>query len=439
MSLEAGNAPGDGPGALWLSVEEAVPTVTAAISIPWATEEETDQAAWILIRPGFLVALFLVGWAVDVMVFSAFRVDYMTALGLAKDELVSPQRLISLAAVIGIALGFFRSLAHAQVPLPLVLWSILLTYVAAILAILGWLPGPLARASRWRVPLGRALRRCICPDMSKEVPFVEVLVADGLTSLAKVFFDLAVGSCIAASTLDVSSGSLVESLLPETFHAVVLRGNATAVLQETRATRLSGLAEQCKRSSMPFFAWATPFLIRARQCIVTARHAPDSLSRDLQRVNLLKYLSALPVIGFALCYERVGASIPWLVFDQEDFEALWAMAAVVNSVFSFFWDLTMDWGLLQPGTSGAHFGLRPVLLFRGMWGFYHLAIVLNLLGRTLWSLRWSTEATVFLGSFFLSTFQQAAEVLRRCSWNVLRVEWECIKKNLHRSDKHFPV
>merc|ERR1740138_119940 len=108
--------------------------------------------------------------------------------------------------------------------------------------------------------------------------------------------------------------------------------------------------------------------------------------------------------------------------EPEDFEVLWALAALINSVFSFMWDMAMDWGILQatgPPCRSTYFGLRPNLLFRGMWGFYHLAIILNLGGRPLWSLRWSTNATMFLGSFFLATFQQVAEVSRRCLWNLL--------------------
>eukprot|EP00439_Symbiodinium_sp_Y106_P012107 s302_g1.t2 len=156
--------------------------------------------------------------------------------------------------------------------------------------------------------------------------------------------------------------------------------------------------------------------IRARQCIITSRHAPDALSRDLQRVNLAKYLSALPVVFFAMCHARV------------------------NSVFSFLWDLVMDWGLLHltPGKP-AHFGLRPVLLFPGPALLYYFAVFLNFIGRTLWSLRWSEQATVFLGAFFLSSVQQSAEVIRRCLWNVFRVEWQCIcKGKCPRSDKSFP-
>jgi hypothetical protein len=37
---------------------------------------------------------------------------------------------------------------------------------------------------RWREPFTLALWRCVWPDASKEIPFAEVLVADGLTSAA---------------------------------------------------------------------------------------------------------------------------------------------------------------------------------------------------------------------------------------------------------------
>lgn len=398
----------------------------------WASDDEAAQVLWILFRPGYLVTLFVAGWAVDVSIFSRFRVEYSLVLGLAKDEAVSPQQLWALAFSLGISLGFFRLSLISQLPSPMILWSILFIYALALLSVFIWLPQPLARQFRWRVPLARALWRCVCPDGSKEVPFIEVLVADGLTSMAKVFFDLALGSCVAITSTDFSSS---------TFPNGMVESNSTAFMLPTQSQTLLGNAlEKCRHSPWPFIAWASPFLIRARQCVVTSRHAPDMLSRDLQRVNFLKYMSALPVIGFSYCYARTGPRMAWLIFNSEDFEAMWAMAAVINSIFSFLWDMVMDWGLLQPAPwHTIHFGLRPVLLFRGIWGFYHIAIILNLSGRTLWSLRWSPQATAFLGSFFLGSFQQIAEILRRCLWNVLRVEWECIKKNVHRADKHFPV
>merc|ERR1719506_2066864 len=100
------------------------------------------------------------------------------------------------------------------------------------------------------------------------------------------------------------------------------------------------------------------------------------------------------------------------------------------------WDLVFDWGLLHPSSASSkvntYTGLRPVLLLRPVTSVYHSAIVLNLIGRTLWSLRWSRQCA-YLGSFGCATVQQGSEVLRRCLWNVLRVEWEVVKRGLHLS------
>lgn len=408
-----------------------------AVGAQAAAEVDGRQALLILFRSGVLVVLLAAGWAADVAVFAHFRIDYAAVLGIAKDEVVGPQRLCCLVLVLAGGLGLLgRFLSLSPGSSSFGVWALMLAYLLALASLFCWLPPPLARRAKWRGPLARALWRVVWPERGKEVPFVEVLVADGLTSIARVFFDVALGACVAGSSALVlfqyrDGGPMLDGL--------ELREKAPWPLEapDAEPRPLLGEAfEQCARAPLPFLAWALPFLIRARQCLISARSAPDLLTRDLHRVNAAKYLSALPIMLFALCHARAEASGPeWLLLRAEDYEALWAMAAVVNSVFSFVWDLVMDWGLLQP----APFGLRPVLLFRGVWGFYHLAITCNLLGRTLWSLRWSPQATLFLGGFFLTSLQQAAEVLRRCLWNVIRVEWECIRRNIHRSDRHFRV
>jgi len=411
----------------------------------WTAEEQVTDFLKGILRPGLLLAFFVAGWALNVSVFVQWRIDYCHVLSINKDEAVNPRRLFAIAAVICILVSFWRFILMPQAPPVVTLWSVLLAYLLAFGSLFVWLPSPLARLVRWRMPLAKALRRCLLPDLSREIPFVEVLVADGLTSLAKVFFDLTVGVCVAQSTSDLLS-PLANAPILLALHSPHLPIPSTNGTSSTihdavprESLRLSDAVKQCGRSPLPYLAWACPFLIRARQCLITASHAPDDLGRDLQRINFLKYLSALPIIIFALCYARSGFSVDWLIFGAEEFEALWAVSAVVNSIFSFLWDLVMDWGLLQPGTTRKHFGLRPVLLFAGLPGLYYFVIICNLLGRTLWSLRWSPQATVFLGTFCLTSLQQGAEVGRRCIWNVFRVEWECIKKNVHRKLDGFSV
>jgi len=408
----------------------------------WTLDHDALEVIWTVFRPGYLVAIFVLGWAMNVAVFGQFKVDYCTVLGIAKDEVVSPGRLIVVALSLLMAFGACRFALLDAPSVLAILWSMLAAYAIGLFGLFIHLPSALDQRFRWRIPIARALWRSVCPDTSREIPFVEVLVADGLTSLSKVFFDLAVCTCVASSSLlDNSPEPLSSQLLHgfEIYSGVAL--NSTAAIAGARPvvgvkhTFWGEHLTECRRSAFPYFAWSIPFLLRARQCTIAARHAPDSLARDLQRVNFLKYLTALPVIAFAFCYVRAGEFSQML--EKEDFEFMWALAAVLNSMFSFLWDLVMDWGLLQPGADT--FGLRQVLLFKGVFGFYQVLILQNLIGRTLWSLRWSPQATLTLGAFLLGTFQQSAEVFRRCLWNLLRVEWECIKKGVHRVEKHFPV
>eukprot|EP00929_Paragymnodinium_shiwhaense_P079267 TRINITY_DN41256_c0_g1_i1.p1 TRINITY_DN41256_c0_g1~~TRINITY_DN41256_c0_g1_i1.p1 ORF type:complete len:428 (+),score=54.68 TRINITY_DN41256_c0_g1_i1:62-1345(+) len=391
----------------------------------WATEAELQRILWILIRPGFLITLFLIGWACNVIVFTRFRIDYSVVLGLAKDELVSPTQLLMMGFTGLACLHMVHVMATSQGPSLFMLQSILLMYPVAFCALFAWLPQPLSKRFQWRGPLSRALYRCIFPE-EKEVPFVEVLVADGLTSLAKVFYDLTFGACVMmpSSPAPTMPGLINNALLPEQlFDGLV----------EKRPTLLGDRMDQCSKSVVPFCVLAIPFLIRARQCVITSRHRHDELTSKLDYVNLFKYMTALPAIFFALCHEKFDPKGQQV--GMAGFEVAWALAAILNSVCSFMWDLTMDWGFLNVTGDKASVGLRPTLLFREIVIFYYIAVVCNVFGRTMWSLRWSSDASLLLGSLALATTQQVAEVARRCLWNVIRVEWECVKKGVFRSDK----
>lgn len=148
------------------------------------------------------------------------------------------------------------------------------------------------------------------------------------------------------------------------------------------------------------------------------------------------------------------------------------LAAAINSLYSFWWDVTNDWGLdlLRPGfsriprragalprplilptlqtTSSSNssrstspnttfplnaninthpFGLRSTLLYP--LPVYPLILFLNLVLRLTWSIKLSShlhsrssEGSVII--FWL----EMAELVRRWMWVFLRVEWEVVKK-----------
>jgi hypothetical protein len=144
------------------------------------------------------------------------------------------------------------------------------------------------------------------------------------------------------------------------------------------------------------------------------------------------------------------------------------MAAAMNSVYSFWWDVTNDWGLelLNPSAaaeklrarrqsprrlllsptrqdSGSSdesnsslyrprsypFGLRSLLLYPLL--VYPLLIFLNLVLRLTWSIKLSSHLHSDPDGSLAIFWLEIAELVRRWLWVFLRVEWEVVG-NLRR-------
>ena len=133
------------------------------------------------------------------------------------------------------------------------------------------------------------------------------------------------------------------------------------------------------------------------------------------------------------------------------------LAAVVNSLYSFWWDVTNDWGLdlmkfdssnnQQPipkpqldsmarphsptdrwkyhRRQSCH-GLRSILLYPR--AVYPAMIFLNLVLRMTWSIRLSTHVHATTDGTLVFFWLEVAELVRRWLWVFVRVEWEVIKK-----------
>lgn len=143
------------------------------------------------------------------------------------------------------------------------------------------------------------------------------------------------------------------------------------------------------------------------------------------------------------------------------------LAALVNSLYSFWWDITNDWGLslLKPrsqknafipvprrlalphlhsgspllpefpndeyvlsGETGIQYpyGLRPILLYP--LPVYPLLIFLNLVLRLTWSVKLSSHLHSKTDGSAVIFWLEVAEIFRRWMWVFLRVEWEVIKR-----------
>lgn len=174
-----------------------------------------------------------------------------------------------------------------------------------------------------------------------------------------------------------------------------------------------------------------PVFIRFRQCLTEFSRAGNVQASEgvwggWHLLNAGKYISSIPFIIFDILRreaEDTPAGIP------EDIFYLWLVSHMVNTAYSFWWDISRDWDLklLVTGGSKWHaFGLRKDLLLFGPAGYY-LAIFMDLTLRCLWILKISPDIDRVLDRsswVFILTF---LELLRRAIWALFRMEAEWIR------------
>jgi hypothetical protein len=236
---------------------------------------------------------------------------------------------------------------------------------------------------------------------TKDGKFGDILLADVLTSYAKVLGDLYVTACMFITP----SGSATD-----------------------RPDR------SCGGTVVVPLIMAIPSIIRLRQCIiefVRVRRAPlkESTGWGGQHLaNALKYSSAFPVIILSALQRNLPADQ-----DKSGLNRAWFAAMLLNSLYSFYWDVAKDWDLtlFSPKRERAApdhpYGLRRRLLFGS--SVYYGVIVLDLLLRCTWSLKLSPHLdhlTDFESSIFIV---ELLEVFRRWLWIFFRVETEWIRSS----------
>lgn len=109
------------------------------------------------------------------------------------------------------------------------------------------------------------------------------------------------------------------------------------------------------------------------------------------------------------------------------------LAALINSLYSYWWDLTNDWGfgLLQFKPTKCEdirphpFGLRTRLLYP--LPYYPFVVLANLVLRLTWSVKLSPHLHSHSEGSGVIFWTEVAELVRRWMWVFLRVEWEIVK------------
>lgn len=243
--------------------------------------------------------------------------------------------------------------------------------------------------------------------------------------------------------------------------------------------------------------YSLPYVVRFRQCMIEFYHSGWKSMRPL--ANAFKYSSAFPVIFLSAAQKIVvvevaaakGMSVDELSqtgdrwFGEHRLFRMWLLAVVVNSMFSFYWDVQKDWGLSlleldtwvparraagdsptpsrqgspvgarrgvlarlaafgrQPYRSSplpttmhldsptsppkpAYFGLRSILLLPDPI-VYYLFTIIDLILRGTWSLELSSHLHTMHDLESGVFLMEALELVRRWMWVFIRVEWEAVR------------
>mmetsp|Transcript_22017 Transcript_22017/g.45866 ORF Transcript_22017/g.45866 Transcript_22017/m.45866 type:complete len:920 (-) Transcript_22017:91-2850(-) len=116
-----------------------------------------------------------------------------------------------------------------------------------------------------------------------------------------------------------------------------------------------------------------------------------------------------------------GSSIVHLKKEMNLFQYFWISLFIVSSLYSFCWDVWMDWGLGRP----EHKLLGPRLMFPHV-SWYYVAIFMDIFLRFLWvtSLVPPDSGAVFSFPNYLTALVMAFEIFRRTVWGFFRLEQE---------------
>ncbi|KAI1172791.1 EXS family-domain-containing protein [Nemania sp. FL0916] len=395
-----------------------------------AVESELDSFSLTFPLPyrvAFIVVLAVWGWGLNLHYLHMLKIDVPALIrypGRPSPHHPPHHRSVyRLAAVLSCIFGFSlfvfwiftrrdKDLVLAWDWLPLTYLAVLLAFVAVPLPRTAGLP----HAGRAR--LRSMVRRIALGGIAeaKDGKFGDILLADVLTSYAKVLGDLYVAVCM------------------------FLRTGGSATARPDRG---------CGGVVVIPLILALPSLIRLRQCLIEyGRVRRGPLNKEAtgwggqHLANALKYSTAFPVILFSALQRN------WMP-DSAAVYRLWVAACTVNSLYSFYWDVAKDWDLTlfnsavrsRKSSSGSNnnnpdyshsssgpFGLRRTLRL-GPPQLYYGVVALDLVLRCTWSLKLSPHldrVADFESSIFVV---ELLEVLRRWIWIFLRVETEWIRNN----------
>ncbi|MCJ1262057.1 protein-ER retention protein [Lobaria immixta] len=382
-----------------------------------AVEPELDTFSLILPLPYRVAVILVLGvwaWGLNLHYLAILKID---APGLIKypsrpSSTIPPhhRRTYRLATTVTIPLVvsilLFWLITHGS-PSLVVKWDILPQSYLFLLVLLFIIPYQrLSRTGRYwflstlrRVSIGRIAE-------AQDGKFGDILLADVLTSYAKVLGDLFISACMFVSVGSSSTDKPDRSCGGQYLVPIII---------------------------------SIPSMIRLRQCLIEYSRARKNSQKSASTgwggqhlANALKYSSAFPVI--ILSALQRGYDPNKIGMSEAGLFRLWLFFVFLNSFYSFYWDVVKDWDLTLFSPSAERnnpehpWGLRRHTHFHTK-EMYYGAILLDLMLRCTWSFKLSPHLDHFNdweGGIFVMEF---LEVFRRFIWIFFRVETEWVRTN----------
>eukprot|EP01112_Ceratiomyxa_fruticulosa_P014910 TRINITY_DN4326_c0_g2_i1.p1 TRINITY_DN4326_c0_g2~~TRINITY_DN4326_c0_g2_i1.p1 ORF type:complete len:432 (+),score=31.95 TRINITY_DN4326_c0_g2_i1:250-1545(+) len=135
-------------------------------------------------------------------------------------------------------------------------------------------------------------------------------------------------------------------------------------------------------------------------------------------LNAGKYATSLCVISLSALDSLYKVNpTDWTIY-----KSWWVFAMICSTLYSYSWDIKMDWGLLKPDAKNPL--LRTTLIFENKY-IYYFAMIANLIMRVTWVITLSPAFFgVTLSRDILISIMSSVEVTRRIMWNFFRLENE---------------
>ena len=342
--------------------------------------------------------------AINIRIWSNYNINYSYILGLNPLMTISTWKFLYISLLLlnliflsqliymmNVVSTLYHILDLNQVAYwhPIVLWICFLLYLFNPFKILNF---------EFRFWLLKCLLRMLAAPFTV-VRFSDFFIADQLTSLGDVLFELQFIACIYPAT---SQFGLMRQFCDST-----------------------------KSIGLPFLNYI-PYHCRLMQCL---RKYYDTRNR-MHLINATKYATNCLVIILAFVDKLTNTDhASWTIM-----RTIWLIVNIPCTCLKLYWDLRIDMGLLE-FKNVKYKGLRSKLLFHPI--YYYMAMIGNIV------LRWMWLPFVFIKSFVkieLNTLEWMLymfvtfELLRRFIWNIFRIEHENIANiENYRATKEIPL